>query len=174
MAKAGRPTTRTVVREEIMASLPSIVEAAIAKALGSQAPVAARVEMPVAEAPVKAKGRKVQADSNGTERPPEGGYGDTFEWIASNAPGEPRIKLGSYTVPEEILAQNVNVYFWNSATGRSVKPVPQAREAMIAAGFKFSTRLGDKPKGGPARWYGDRRNLPAFLIGGEVKVRTLK
>ena len=171
MAKVGRPSTRTVIREEIVAAMPSIIEAFL-KAQGGTVPPVAQAPKAMPEAPKV--GRKVVADAQGVERPPEGGYADTFEFIASNAVGEPRIKLGSYVVPEEILAQNVNVYFWNSQTGRSVKPVPQARAALLAAGFKFSTRLGDKPKGGPARWYGDRRTLPSFCIGGEVKVRTIK
>lgn len=183
MSKLGRPTSRQVAREEaqaVMAPVMANVERilAILSASGPANPLHSTPTEAPKLSPVKASRKaptaKVAVDSKGTERPPEGGYANTFEFIASNAMGEPRIKLGSYVVPEEILAQNVNIYFWNETTGRSVKPIPQVREALVEAGFRFSTRLGDKAKGGPARWYGDRRTLPSMFEGGEVKVRTLK
>jgi len=183
----GRPKTRDVVVEILNERLPSILDAAIARAMGASAPAApvvARVEAPVVthrtEALPKAGMRKVSAPVerkvlSGGEKTPEGGYADTFEVVPGNAPGEPRIK----GISEEILASNVNIYFWRSTDGVSVKPVPQARELLNTPtqyvnlrGVTVAARFTFTKNGGPARWYGPATILPEYFRAGMVARRS--
>lgn len=171
----GRPKTRDVVRSEVQAMVPELAQA-IAQALGlvgntpTQAPVAARMQAPAGMPSIGTRpeqAARVERATERTEKMPEGGYADTFECVSALAQGEPRPTLKSgRRIPDDILGQNVNVYFWRTGDGQSVKPVQQARAQLLAAGFRFTDKHGEP------RWFGADSKLPAYFAQGRVTKRS--
>ena len=171
----ARPTTRSVVREEIAALTPALAEA-IAKILGANVQtVSARVVAAPAIQPAARKAavepvfqpkarpqRGTWAKRERIEKAPEGGYADRVTVVPSNRGDQPRPSIRGFSSAqiEEILSQNVNVYFFRSSDDVSIQPVKQVRDELLAAGFRFTMA----PRGF-ARWYGPLAKLPATFKG---------
>ena len=165
----ARPTTRSVVREEIASLTPALAEA-IAKILGAQPSavvartVAAPTMQPMArKAPAAEMTLKRESAVDGVvrvrvEKAPEGGYADRVTVVPANRADQPRPSIRGFSAAqvEEILAANVNVYFFRASDDVSCKPVKQVRDTLIAAGFGFTTKAG-------ARWYGAAAKLPSMF-----------
>ena len=166
----ARPTTRSVVREEIAALTPALAEA-IAKILGANvATVSARVvaapaiqpQARKAPTPVAFERKAAAPKRERIEKAPEGGYADRVTVVPGNRGDQPRPSIRGFSAAqiEEILSQNVNVYFFRSSDDVSVQPVKQVRETLLAAGFRFTMA----PRGF-ARWYGPLAKLPSDFKG---------